>query len=230
MCESVLVSSVRACAGFGSVYMKLWSTLSAMCREPHPTLAQMANDICSYIANQVDSVGRDLERHSSSGSSSLPPSPNTRPAPHTMPHHGHRRGKSGLPHTISQDSVPIRDRDSTSSTSSQSSKKPIVTTQYVEWAAAHFTRGDSDASVVAGLAGGGGAAKHYQKMIVTIRYICYHKLHTSRYIYRNAALRTSRAARVETQAFHSRCPLPPAVVLFHPYEQHAAVASKDNFG
>lgn len=37
-------------------------------------------------------------------------------------------------------------------------------------------------------------------------------------------------ARLETQAFHSRCPLPPSVVLFHPYEQHAAVASKDNFG
>ncbi|XP_050671124.1 regulatory-associated protein of mTOR isoform X2 [Leptidea sinapis] len=214
--------------GFGSVYMKLWSTLSAMCREPHPTLAQMANDICSYIANQVDSVGRDLERHSSSGSSSLPPSPNTRPAPHTMPHHGHRRGKSGLPHTISQDSVPIRDRDSTSSTSSQSSKKPIVTTQYVEWAAAQFTRGDSDASVVAGLAGGGGAAVD-----------CESRAHHER-VWRRArnssirrearALRTSRAARVETQAFHSRCPLPPAVVLFHPYEQHAAVASKDNFG
>lgn len=37
-------------------------------------------------------------------------------------------------------------------------------------------------------------------------------------------------ARLETQAFHSRCPLPPAVVEFHPYDQHAAVAFKNNFG
>ncbi|XP_038212003.1 uncharacterized protein LOC119832401 [Zerene cesonia] len=100
--------------------MKLWGCVCAMCREPHPTLSQMANDVIGYIANQVDSVGREVERHSSSGSSSLPPSPNTRPAPpphpHT-PHLGHRRGKSGLPHTISEDSVAHRDRDSTSSTS-----------------------------------------------------------------------------------------------------------------
>ncbi|KAI8435475.1 LOW QUALITY PROTEIN: hypothetical protein MSG28_003776, partial [Choristoneura fumiferana] len=39
-----------------------------------------------------------------------------------------------------------------------------------------------------------------------------------------------RGARLETQAFHSRCALPPAVVLFHPYDQHIALASKDNFG
>ncbi|XP_049869335.1 regulatory-associated protein of mTOR [Pectinophora gossypiella] len=45
-----------------------------------------------------------------------------------------------------------------------------------------------------------------------------------------ARLRGTRVARLETQGFHSRCPLPPAVVLFHPYDQHLAVASKDNFG
>lgn len=46
----------------------------------------------------------------------------------------------------------------------------------------------------------------------------------------DTGLREARGPRLETQAFHSRCPLPPAVVLFHPYEQHAAIASKDNFG
>ncbi|XP_026331565.1 uncharacterized protein LOC113238930, partial [Hyposmocoma kahamanoa] len=54
---------------------------------------------------------------------------------------------------------------------------------------------------------------------------------------RNASLRReakglagARVARLETQAFHSRCPLPPAAVLLHPYDQHVAVAFKDNFG
>ncbi|XP_045497811.1 regulatory-associated protein of mTOR [Colias croceus] len=230
--------------GFGSVYMKLWGCVCAMCREPHPTLSQMANDVIGYIANQVDNVGREVsERHSSSGSSSLPPSPNTRPAPppnpHTphTPHLGHRRGKSGLPHTISEDSVAHRDRDSTSSTSSQSAKKPIVSTQYVEWASAQFARGAWGAVEGVGVGvgegeGGDGAGTrgdddvecraHHERLWRRAR-------NTS--IRREArALRTSRVSRLETQAFHSRCPLPPAVVLFHPYEQHAAVASKDNFG
>lgn len=39
--------------GFGSVYMKLWGTLCAMAREPHPQLAQMAADIIAYVSNQV---------------------------------------------------------------------------------------------------------------------------------------------------------------------------------
>lgn len=42
--------------GFGSVYMKLWETLTAMAKEPHPQLSQMANDIINYVSNQVRAV------------------------------------------------------------------------------------------------------------------------------------------------------------------------------
>ncbi|KPJ02537.1 Regulatory-associated protein of mTOR [Papilio xuthus] len=69
--------------GFGSVYMKLWSALCGMAKEPHPQVSQMATDIINYISNQVDNVSREAEAvrsSSGSGSSSLPPSPNTRPA------------------------------------------------------------------------------------------------------------------------------------------------------
>lgn len=86
-------SDVSLRAGFGSVYMKVWSTLCAMSREPHPQLAQMASDIISYVSSQVDSVAREPERPAG-GSSSLPPSPNTRP---TLPHlgmNGHTLPKS----------------------------------------------------------------------------------------------------------------------------------------
>ncbi|CAG9584299.1 unnamed protein product [Danaus chrysippus] len=217
--------------GFGSVYMKVWSTLCAMSREPHPQLSQMAGDIISYVSSQVDSVAREPERPAG-GSSSLPPSPNTRP---TLPHLGHRRGKSGLPHTISEDSVAHRDRerDSTSSTSSQS-KKVIVSTQFVEWATTQFSRGEaagaggafSSAAEWAGEAGEEGddceSRAYHERVWRRAR---------NRNIRREARrLREARGPRLETQAFHSRCPLPPAVVLFHPYEQHAAIASKDNFG
>ncbi|KAJ8727816.1 hypothetical protein PYW08_016201 [Mythimna loreyi] len=213
--------------GFGSVYMKLWSILTTMAREPHPQISQVATDIINYIANQVDSVGRELEMsRSSKEASSLPPSPNTRSSP--LAHHDHtrtlpsgnRRGKAGLPHTISEDSVAIRDRDrdSTSSNSSQPAKKPIVTTQFVEWASSAFARpegGDSWRSDCE-------SRPHHERVW---------RYKRNRSLRKEAAsLLRTRVTRLETQAFHSRCPLPPAVVLFHPYEQHAAVASKDNFG
>ncbi|CAH0719697.1 unnamed protein product, partial [Brenthis ino] len=255
--------------GFGSVYMKLWGTLCAMAREPHPQLAQMASDIIAYVSNQVDSVGVGAGgggREAAGGSASLPPSPNTRPHHHpdatrTLPHMG--RGKFGLPHTISEDSVAHRnrDRDSGSSTSSQT-KKPIVTTQFVEWATAQFSRGDASGGVSgpfasaepppaepappppapapappaptpappalarAAAAEGGDAdcesRAHHERVWRRVR---------NRSIRREArALRSAPPPRLETVAFHSRCPLPPAVVQFHPYEQHVALASKENFG
>ncbi|XP_028167596.1 regulatory-associated protein of mTOR [Ostrinia furnacalis] len=233
-------SSVPACVlpsiGFGSVYMKLWSTLCAMSREPHPQVGQMAADIIAYIANQADTVGREVESplRSSSGagsSASLPPSPNTRPSPlahasdvRTLPHPGSRRAKTGLPHTISEDSVAqrdresTRDRDSTSSNSSQPAKKAaIVQTAFVEWAAATFGQSDAAACLR-----DPEARAHHERVWRCAR---------NRSLRHEArALRGARCGRLETQAFHSRCALPPACVLFHPYEQHAAVASKDNFG
>ncbi|XP_068631732.1 regulatory-associated protein of mTOR [Battus philenor] len=211
--------------GFGSVYMKLWTTLCNMSKEPHPQISQMATDIINYISNQVDNVSREAEAvRSSSGSSSLPPSPNTRPAAFAAhaAHVGHRRGKSGLPHTISEDSVAHRDRDSTSSTSSQSTKKAIVSTEFVEWATAQFARGEGSEGAEGEEGADCESRAHHERVWRRAR---------NRSLRRDArALRASRAARLETQTFHSRCALPPAVVLFHPYEQHLAVAFKDNFG
>ncbi|CAG5031418.1 unnamed protein product [Parnassius apollo] len=223
--------------GFGSVYMKLWTALCSMAKEPHPQISQMASDIINYISNQVDNVSRETEMiRSSSGSSSLPPSPNTRPAPlsshgdtRTLPIMGHRRGKSGLPHTISEDSVAHRDREreSTSSNSSQTTKKAIVSTEFVEWATAQFSRGECGAGVGEGEDGSeqdSESRAHHERVWRRAR---------------NRSLRRAARAllgaggggvRLDTQSFHSRCALPPAVVRFHPYEQHLAVAFKDNFG
>lgn len=211
--------------GFGSVPVRLFSTLCAMAREPHPRVAQMATDILNYISNQsaqVDSVAEPARN-----SASLPPSPGTRHHEHarTLPGHGHRRGKSGLPHTISEESVANRDRDSggdrerhkdsLSSNSSQTctSKKAIVSTEFVEWAGGAFSRPEPARPDCE-------SREHHQRRWTLAR---------NRELRREARA-ACRVSRLETQAFHSRCPLPPAVVLFHPYDQHLAVASKDNFG
>lgn len=36
--------------------------------------------------------------------------------------------------------------------------------------------------------------------------------------------------KLETQVFNTRSPLPPSVIIFHPYDQHIAVAAKESFG
>ncbi|XP_063380465.1 regulatory-associated protein of mTOR [Cydia fagiglandana] len=215
--------------GFGSVYMKLWNTLISMSKEPHPQVSQMATDIINYISNQLDNVSRDMDprglgAHGSGGSSSLPPSPNLRPAVSPrdprQPAHYSRRGRGGLPSTISEDSMASRERDSVSSTSSQQSKKPIVSTQFVEWAHTLFARADAEA--------GAGAEPDVESRAHHARVWRYQRNRSLRN--EAKALVGSKVPRLETQAFHSRCQLPPGVILFHPYEQHIALAFKDNFG
>ncbi|XP_053607559.1 regulatory-associated protein of mTOR isoform X2 [Plodia interpunctella] len=212
--------------GFGSVYMKLWHTLVAMAREPHPQVSQMASDIISYISNQTDNVSREVEMppaRTLSSSSSLPPSPNTRGA--VADHHAtlpnmskSRSNKASLSHAASEDSAPAADRDSTSSSSSQpkETKKPIVQTQFVEWASSQFCRAEDLGQLDCQ------SRSHHERVW---RYSRNNKLRTEA-----RALLRARAPRLDTQAFHSRCALPPSVVLFHPYDQHLTVASKDNFG
>ncbi|XP_060802739.1 regulatory-associated protein of mTOR [Amyelois transitella] len=221
--------------GFGSVYMKLWHTLCAMAREPHPQVSQMANDIINHISNQVDNVSRENEvtartlSGSSGNSSSLPPSPNTRACPlsehtRTLPAMSNRRVKASLSHTISEDSVPAaerdgsRERDSTSSNSSQPKepKKPIVSTNFVEWASSMFSRAEGQGSPDCE------SRAHHERVW---RYCRNSSLRAEA-----RALLRARVPRLDSQAFHSRSALPPAVVLFHPYDQHLTVASKDNFG
>lgn len=75
----------------------------------------MSGGECSASRLQVDSVGRELEL-SRREPASLPPSPGSR-AP-ASPAPAPRRA-ARLPHAASEDSVPHRDRDSTSSNSSQ---------------------------------------------------------------------------------------------------------------
>lgn len=203
--------------GFGSVYMKLWNILTMMSREPHPQVSQMANEIINYIANQVDSVGRELEL-SRREPASLPPSPGSR-AP-ASPAPAPRRA-ARLPHAASEDSVPHRDRDSTSSNSSQPVKKAIVTTQFVEWAAAQFARAEHGAE-------GGEPGDDVESRALHER--AWRAARNRRLRAHAQGLSAARVSRLETAAFHSRCPLPAGVLQFHPFEQHAAVAFRHNFG
>lgn len=72
--------------GFGSTYMKLWQGLIMLARDPHPTVAALAQRNIDFVVNQVADmiVAKEAakENYAASGglagSMSLPPSPNTR--------------------------------------------------------------------------------------------------------------------------------------------------------
>ncbi|KAF9817617.1 hypothetical protein SFRURICE_014756 [Spodoptera frugiperda] len=149
---------------------------------------------------------------------SLPPSPGSR-AP-ASPAPAPRRA-ARLPHAASEDSVPHRDRDSTSSNSSQPVKKAIVTTQFVEWAAAQFARAEH---------GGEGGEPGDDVESRALHERAWRAARNRRLRAHAQGLSAARVSRLETAAFHSRCPLPAGVLQFHPYEQHAAVAFRHNFG
>lgn len=90
----------------------------------------------------------------------------------------------------------------------------IVTTRFSEWAAASFWADDDDER-----RRDPESAAHQERRW---RYCRNRAL-------RRAAAGAPRATRLDQQTFTSRCPLPPGVLAFHPYEQHVAVAARDRF-
>lgn len=162
--------------------------------------------VSAMAADLVRHVERQPERPGAV-CSSLPPSPNARDThvyahARTLPAHGHRRETD--------------DPGDSTSDSGAGGKRAIVRTEFVSWLSAELTRGGTER-------GGDQESVAHQERRWRYR--------------RNRSLRRAAAAtgathvtRLDCQAFTARSPLPPAVVLFHPYDQHLAVASKDNYG
>lgn len=225
--------------GFVSVYMKLWMTLVSMCQDPHPQVSNMANEIVNYIRNQLE-VSFNREYAEPRGSStSLPPSPNTRGgaaymagdhhnASKTLPPLGTRnRSKAHLPNTISEDVAAMTTSTSPSrddhhygnrSPNGQNMRKPIVTTQFVQWASSQFARCTIDEEW----------HKDEESRLFQERKWRYNRNKSLRKEAKE--LKRIPVARLESQVFNARSPRPPSVIMFHPYDQHIAVAAKDNFG
>ncbi|KAL4702550.1 hypothetical protein ACJJTC_013552, partial [Scirpophaga incertulas] len=198
--------------GFGSVYVRLWRALEALAREPHPLVAAMGAALVRHVGDQVDSVAREVELGGGRGLAARLPRP-----PHAVADaRGSRRSKTGLPHTISEDSVSSRDsprdRDSTSSNSSAGGGGGGAGKRA---AGEHAVRGMGSGALLrerprwewrGAWEARPGADPHARD----------HHSRAWRYA-RNRDLRAhALGVRVESQAFSSRCPLPPAVVLFPP--------------
>ncbi|GLG94261.1 Regulatory-associated protein of mTOR [Gryllus bimaculatus] len=222
------LSSLPALA-YGSIYMKLWHGLTAMDTDPHPGVSHMSHTVTNYIRDQVkDPTGaKDLGEAKLSSSLSLPPSPSSRPlflAGESPPTTGsnmelHRLTTSRSAHITSRTRKMVPNTISEESDETAGSRKPLVSTQFVEWSCKYFAQ-----SVMKNQNGSDSESN----------------LHCEREwrYFRNRHVRVDSkeeqrkmaTGRLEHQIFNSRSPSPPSVILFHPYDPHFAVACKDSFG
>ncbi|XP_034933935.1 regulatory-associated protein of mTOR isoform X2 [Chelonus insularis] len=214
---------------YGSVYMKLWHGLASLDNDPHPGVAGMSQKVTNHIRNQVkeSSTPKEVADTKLASSLSLPPSPSNRTSylnkespPTTnstsellrarVPPYPNRVRKP-IPNTISEET------DDTSGI-----RKPLITSQFVEWSCAQFAQPvsfDNETESTSDME----SRAHYER--------------EWRYLRNKRQRREAReeqqkahVSRIESQVFHSRCPQQPEVLLFHPFDPHLAVASKDNFG
>ncbi|KAK0077123.1 hypothetical protein PV325_004412 [Microctonus aethiopoides] len=218
---------------YGSVYMKLWHGLHALDNDPHPGVAGMSQKVTSHIRNQIkeSSAPKEVIETKIASSLSLPPSPSNKTSylskgesPPTstttvatdllrssrIPLYANRARKP-VPNTISEEADDVI-----------GTKNPLTSSQFVEWSCAQFAQPvsfDTETESTSDME----SRSHYER---EWRYLRNKKQ-------RNEAReeqQRSHASRIESQIFHSRCPQQPEVIMFHPFEPHLAVASKDSFG
>ncbi|PNF16965.1 Regulatory-associated protein of mTOR [Cryptotermes secundus] len=213
---------------YGSIYMKLWHGLITLDLDPHPSVRHMSYTVTNYIRDQVkdSSIPKEVNDTKMSSSLSLPPSPSGRPtflageSPPTTNSASelHRLTASRSSHLTTRTRKIMPNTISEEENDTNSNRKPLVTTQFVDWSCKYFAQpvmkfledNDVESSI------------HYER---EWRY------------QRNSALRCEArdeqrriaTGRLESQVFNTRCPNPPSVIQFHPYETYVAVAGKDAF-
>lgn len=214
---------------YGSVYMKLWHGLCSLDSDPHPSVAAMSQKVTNHIRKQVRESSAPKEVTETKISSSLPPSPSGRTSylskgeslplvnnatdlmrpPRLLPP-ANRGGRIPVPKTITEEADEVL------------VKNPLTTSLFVEWSCAQFaqpvsleneTESTNDVE----------SRAHYER---EWRYLRNKK---QRRDAKDEQVKVLRG-RLESQVFHTRCPQPPEVVAFHPFDTQLAVAAKDCFG
>ncbi|XP_012271870.1 regulatory-associated protein of mTOR isoform X2 [Orussus abietinus] len=216
---------------YGSVYMKLWHGLCGLDTDPHPAVAAICQKVTNHIRSQVkeSSAPKEVIETKISSSFSLPPSPSNRT-------NFLSSGKGESPPSVNSDlmrssripSHPNRSRKPIPNTISEEAdetpgvKNPLTTSQFVEWSCAQFAQPVSLESETESTNDVESRA-HYEREWRYLR---------NKRQRRDAKEEQLKAvhSRIESQVFHARSPQPPEVLVFHPFETHLAVASKDSFG
>ncbi|KAH0548367.1 regulatory-associated protein of mTOR isoform X1 [Cotesia glomerata] len=231
-CESLGHSSMGSLPSlsYGSVYMKLWHGLAALDNDPHPAVVKMSQKVTIHIRNQAkDSTApKEVAEIKIASSLSLPPSPSNRTnylnkdSPPTtnstsdllrstrIPVYGTRIRKP-IPNTISEETDEIIGL-----------RKPLTSSQFVEWSCAQFAKPVSFDSVTESTSDLESRA-HYEREWRYLRNTRQRRDAREEY-------QKTHTARIESQVFHNRSPQQPDVVMLHPFDSHVVVACKDSFG
>lgn len=227
-----------------SIYTRLWIGLQLLTRDPYPGVAKMATKLVDYIRNQAIDFTVAKDAMSEKSSLSLPPSPNTRInylSGDSPPKHHHHSDLNGIQNkspaaftppkcnSPGPGVVPQGRRVSTSrmydsgseecskNPTEQLSMKPLITTNYFDWAVSQFARPSklSDDTVL-----DRDSIEYLSKMEI---------------FKRNAQMRFDARAqyhrvifgRLDNQVWCGRTHSTPCIVKLHPYENQIAVAYKD---
>ncbi|XP_071450687.1 regulatory-associated protein of mTOR-like [Hetaerina americana] len=233
--SSSSISSLGLCSlgnlsslSFGSIYMKLWTGLTAMDHDPHPEVAHMSKIVTDHIREQVkeSTAPKEVNEAKMSSSVSLPPSPSSRPS--FLAGESPPTGSATDLHRISARSSQLssRARKNMPNTISEEAddagglRKPLVSTQFVEWSCKYFAQPvmkfleDDDVE----------SKQHYER---EWRYMRNTHLRKEA---KEEQKRLGCGSRIESQVFTARSPDPPSVIQFHPYDNHLVVAGRDCYG
>ncbi|CAG0893874.1 unnamed protein product [Darwinula stevensoni] len=232
-------SSIASAAAIGSLLnpvsipyavqcVKIWQGLLALEKDPHPEVAQLAHSVISSITSKAHSTSRDITASASPSSSkanlTIGGSPPHCVTPGTSPQTFSALHTSTPNKSLTNRIRRVSDRLSSSHSFTQEEScevecihQPLLQSNFVEWSTGHFSR----------------ATPAILPEMDPESAIFHHK--ASRYK-RNECLRKDASIeqvcvltkRLDEQTFIVRNPRVPAVVKFHPYDPHLAVADKSH--
>lgn len=195
---------------YGSVYMKIWAALCYLETDPHPEVARMCSVVTNYVRKQIRD--HNSQRDSGLGSSSLPPSPKSG---------GYISGDSPPALHYNTRSLTLNRRRIQHKVTEENEekelnlRKPLVTTQFVEWSCKKFAQ-----PMMTGKVEDVESSIFFEK---EWRYLRNKRV-------RKEAFEEQRmvfSRRIENQVFTGKVSNAPNILQFHPFEQQIAIAEKD---
>ncbi|KAG0712344.1 Regulatory-associated protein of mTOR [Chionoecetes opilio] len=213
---------------YSGMYLKLWNALLTLQHDPFPAVAALANTLIQHIRYKVSrGSGREVSEQrveSAPGTpvnkpmfivgESPPSHHHLDPAPpraRSRSHHNHEGQEMGCC-IVGGNHGGVFQSDEVES----SSRKPLVTTEFVEWSATTFILPRQKSS-----------SELHSAASPLHSFNCGRSAN-SRLLGECEERRSVGTNKLDDQVFVHRNPGPPAVLLFHPIEPLLAVADKTN--
>lgn len=229
------MTSLSVVSGIGMGYVNMWKAMYVLASDPYPEVSKMAEAVVDEIKSRLHFLNASRSRdqdsiHSSPAGAELkigsPPDPPTgtfsnRPPLDTTPS-GNNNHPPHLPPscrsrptTISNGADAIREKDD----SSTSSKRSVVSTDFVNWSAKYFIN-----SILKSDLWDPESPSTHQKEYTLYQY---QKIRDSAQA--EIQQESCRSGRIDELIFTQKSQTKPNLISTHPYEPHMIVAEKNSF-